>query len=457
MIKTFDQKIRKALFILYSYREGNGGLLRYKNDFHETYHAPLSEIEENRYHGLRMILEQAYDTTTYYRNLWKNIGFNPYDSDLVSGLESLPVVTKEIIQGYKESMVSAKYKRDKLDVSHTGGSSGTPTSFYRDRECTTARIGRQYGILELCNYSIGQKRALIWGAHQDIKTTRYLWSPKYLLRKYASADEILCCTVLSDSDLYDYHERLLKFKPEILYGYPNAMTQFASFILERNLRPLKVNTIISTAERLTDEQRVILSNVFHGEVFNLYCTREHGCIGFECRKHKGFHIDTGSVLVEILTEGKPEKPGHTGDIVITDLLNYGMPMIRYSIGDRGALSAEPCACGCNLPLLSKLEGRVTDVLYRPDGQKVSGIMMVDMFMDVPEIEAIQIVQEKMNVVDLFMVVTKNYNIATERYAIEEMKTYLGEDVKIKVKLVQEIPRNPISGKHQEVINKINNT
>ena len=156
--------------------------------------------------------------------------------------------------------------------------------------------------------------------------------------------------------LREYHDRLKRFQPDVLYGYPNAIREFAEYIQGEKLEPITVGKIFCTAEKLSEGTRNTLEEVFSGEVFNLYNTREHGCIGFECRKHNGFHIDIGNVHVEIMEDGKPVPAGQPGEIVVTDLLNYGMPFIRSRIGDRGALSPEPCDCGINLPLLSSLEG-----------------------------------------------------------------------------------------------------
>lgn len=450
-----DKNLRRALFLAYSYKDGRWGLLRHMVDFSHLCNAPSENIEEDRFQKLKKILVHAYETTSFYSDLMKNIGFNPYLMRSIADMESMPIVTKQTIQDNKDTMVSRNYDKESLDISYTGGSSGTPTSFYRDKDCTTAKIGRQYGILDCCNYSIGMKRALIWGAHQDINP--YRGSPrslKYLIRNYALADETLSCTFMSEHDFFDYYKKLIRFKPEVLYGYPSAMTQFALYISQNNLKPLKVGTIISTAERLNDDQRAILKEVFHGDVFNLYCTREHGCIGFECEDHNGFHLDIGSVHIEVLEEGHSVKQGQAGDIIVTDLFNYGMPLIRYSVGDRGAFSDKPCTCGCNLPLLSSLEGRITDLLYRADGKKVSGIMLVDMFIENPVIVKMQIIQDTIKDIILNLVVTEDFNEGTRQYVVDRVKEYMGKQVKVHIHLVDDIPRNNNSGKHQEVINKL---
>ena len=94
---------------------------------------------------------------------------------------------------------------------------------------------------------------------------------------------------------------------------------------------------------------------------------------------------------------------------MTDLLNYGMPFIRYEIGDIGVLSKDPCRCGCNLPVLRELGGRVSDLLILPDGSKVAGLMLIDMFMDNPKIINMQIVQEELTRLDVFVEVDPKFD------------------------------------------------
>lgn len=356
-------------------------------------------------------------------------------------------MTKDILQKEKNNMISEKFKRS-LETSYTGGSSGNPTSFYRDRKCTAMRMGRQLGILENYGYETGTKCGLIWGAHVDLDFSTARLAKK--IRQFSSGKKTLCCTVMDEQNMGAFYNDLLAFKPEVLKGYPNAMTEFAKYILINQLKPIQVKKIFCTAECLFPYQRKILSDVFGGEVYNLYCTREHGCIGFECEKHNGFHIDTASVFIEIVPFEKSNS-NDTGEIVVTDLLNYGMPFIRYRIGDMGSFSTDPCNCGCALPLLKNFNGRVTDQLYRVDGKTVSGLMLLDMIMDVPGVKWFQVVQQTLTDFDLFLVADAGYNKEVENKIILEMKGFFSENIRVNIKLVHSIQRNPNSGKFQEVI------
>jgi phenylacetate-CoA ligase len=232
------------------------------------------------------------------------------------------------------------------------------------------------------------------------------------------------------------------------------MVQFARFLQLNDLEPIHVKTVITTAERLSANQRRFLREAYGGEVFAIYGTREYGCVGFECAKHDGFHIDIESVFLEIVNDGKAAEPGESGEITITDLLNYGMPFVRSQTGDRGMLAAERCECGSPLPVLKALEGRVADVLHRPDGSMVAGLMLTDLFADLPAIEAAQFVQDNVNALDVLLVAKTGFSSAVEDQVRKQVREIMGETITINVCRVPEISRNPRSGKYQEVICRV---
>jgi len=413
--------------------------------------ASLARDVESR---LRKILLHAYETSPHYRDAWHAIGFFPSSSFSSEDLEQLPFLTKDIIRERKRLLVSERFRSDELDMSYTGGTTGTQTSFYLDRACTISRVGHQWGILELCGYRPGMRRALVWGVHNDLPPQSVRGSFKQWFRRYASSQETLCCTVMNDQTMMDYYRRLLRFRPEILYGYPSALAQLGRFIEDRGLEPIRVGAIITTAERLGGSNRRQLIRMYGGRVFNLYCTREYGCIGFECKMQQGFHIDIGSVFMEIVKGGRRVEPGQPGEIVITDLLNYGMPFIRSRTGDMGVCSPRPCECGSPLPVLKELEGRSSDLLYRPDGSVVPGLMLTDLFMDLPAIRFLQFVQESVKQLDVLLVVTDAFSEQLRAEVVRQVRELMGDEIAVRVKLVDDISRNPHSGKIQEIICKV---
>jgi len=451
----FEQVLRRIMYEFYASRDGYHNVISHKNAFQHLIHKSPNDIHKSSLGALSKIIIHAFQTSAYYRSILPSDNLYSFPTNATDILKNFPFLTKDIIEEKKYEMISNKFNEKDLVMSLTGGSTGTHTSFFRDYDCTANRMGRQLAILDLCGYFLGDRCGLIWGVHEDSGSPESAHNYRVLLRKFASGKETLHCSVMTDEQMAAFHTRLVKFKPKVLYGYPNAMTTFAQFVADERLNPITVEKIICTAERLTESQRKILTEVFHGEVYNLYCTREHGCIGFECSKHNGFHLDNGSVYIEIVNDGVVVEPGTSGEIVITDLLNYGMPFIRNKIGDRGTLSPVPCDCGNPLPLLQTLDGRETDMLYRPDGSLVSGVMLVDMMPDEPAIKAMQFIQNNIREIDLNLVIDPLiYTSAIEAKVVYELRQFMGESIAINLNIVSDIPRNPHSGKYQEVICRV---
>jgi phenylacetate-CoA ligase len=454
VLAAVERLARSFAHDVISWRDGLSGWKAGRDEFLRTLKKSPQTLTRDVEAKLRSTLAHAFETVPYYRETWTAAGIDPSAFRQVGDLQRFPCVNKEIVKARKSSLVSSLHAEDTLDMELTGGTTGTQTSFYRDHACTVSRAGRQWGILGLCGYRPGMKRALVWGVHSDLPAGRANRTLKGWFREFARGQETLACTVMSEHDLTEYQRRVIDFGPDIMYGYPSAMEQLGRFITDRRLHPIRVKTIIATAERLATQQRSFLEQVYGGELFNLYCTREYGCVGFECDRHDGFHIDTESVFVEITRDGQPVAPGEIGEITITDLLNRGMPLIRSRTGDMGALAAAPCGCGSPLPLLKSLHGRVTDTLYRPDGSVVAGLMLPDLFADLPGIVAAQYVQTSIKALDVLLVVDDRYSKQVEQEAYRQVRELMGDEMEIRLVRVQEIRRNTRSGKYQEVICKV---
>ena len=119
--------------------------------------------------------------------------------------------------------------------------------------------------------------------------------------------------------------------------------------------------------------RRYIKDRYAADVFDIYGCTEIKEIAWECERHNGYHINEDEVLVEILDGDKPVGWDEVGDIVITDLRNKAMPLIRYRIGDRGLLRPGPCSCGRTFALMAPSAGRSSDFIITPNGQKLSPI------------------------------------------------------------------------------------
>jgi phenylacetate-CoA ligase len=165
------------------------------------------------------------------------------------------------------------------------------------------------------------------------------------------------------------------------------------------------------------------------------------------------------VLLEFLDQNRENiSSGETGEIIVTDLLNYAMPFIRYEIGDVGVPTDERCGCGRGWPLIKKIEGRTNDYLVLPSGRKISSPTLYmfihkDLEEQIFTISQWQLIQEKRNKLVLKVLKGKEFSAnAVERLRkkIETIFTTMGEEVEVYIQIVDKISRGK-TGKRQTII------
>jgi len=159
------------------------------------------------------------------------------------------------------------------------------------------------------------------------------------------------------------------------------------------------------------------------------------------------------VVVEILDGDVPAQPGQRGEIVVTDLMNFGMPFLRYRMGDVGTLSSDECSCGRGLPMLRSVEGRVSDFLIAADGTKIHGEYYTHLFYGVPGIRQFQIIQESMVEVRVRLVADEALSSDLLAPIVGEIENSLGGTTSVKVEYCDKISPTG-SGKYLFTISKV---
>ena len=186
-----------------------------------------------------------------------------------------------------------------------------------------------------------------------------------------------------------------RIKPDLIYGYAHSIYEFAYLIKEsgQKVKHLPV-AIITACEKLFDYQRCLIEKVFGSKVSDEYGSKEFHFIAAECPKGN-MHIAQENLIVEFLNDGHPADEGKTADIIITDLTNYEMPLIRYKLGDRGSVKNAPCSCGRGLATMNINIGRDSDFIKLESGRNIdSGILAIPE--DMPhynEVGAFKVIQK----------------------------------------------------------------
>ena len=210
--------------------------------------------------------------------------------------------------------------------------------------------------------------------------------------------------------------------------------------------------MITSAELLSDTERALIERVFRTKVFDRYGCREMSVVASECEAHDGLHINSENIFVEILRSGKPAEPGEPGELILTDLENHGMPLIRYKIEDSASAVSGECACGRTLPRLRITGGRVNEFLVTADDRLVAGTALtIFLLAETPGIAQMQIYQRERGKV-IFRIVKDNYGF-DERILLEKAQTFLGAGTQVAIEYREQIAREP-SGKYRFSISEV---
>ena len=261
-------------------------------------------------------------------------------------------------------------------------------------------------------------------------------------------DLTLNTAAVTEEAMEQYTHLLRRYRPKYMVAYAQAAVVFARFCRKQHIEDIRFESMVLSAEMLLPGQRAMIEETFGGKVFNRYGCREVSVIASECEYHTGLHINADALLVEV--EPMPNLPQGMGRILITDLMNRSMPLIRYEIGDLASLNFQQCACGRSLPLLGPIEGRLTDFLKLPSERMVSGVALLTFVVaHLREVRQVQFIQRDATHVTLKVVPAHGYGAHTEEELRSRLRPYLGEQIELTVALTDSIASEP-SGKYRYV-------
>jgi phenylacetate-CoA ligase len=369
----FSQRlIRDVFYPLVLRRAGDGAVLDHLREFERTQYLPAVELLGWQRERLRCLLDHAYRRCPFYRERFDAAGLAPGDLDGPEALRALPALEKRDVQRHRDRMVARDWPRDDLIANQTGGSTGTPVSFFLSRDRVRSRTAATVRHNRWAGWDVGDKVAFLWGAPQDAPARgRRARLRDALVKRHIFLDS----GHITEAKLALFHEALKRFRPKVLHAYARAAVLFASYLKSRGLTAYQPRSVVTSAEVLGPADRALLSEVFGCPVFDRYGSREVSVLASECDAHRGLHVMAEGLFIEIVRGDRPSAPGEEGAVLATDLLNRAMPLIRYRIGDTAAFEDGPCPCGRGLPRLRGVTGRVTDFLVGADGRLVSGVFL----------------------------------------------------------------------------------
>lgn len=402
---------------------------------------------------LIQLLDHCIDHVPYYRAMMETFD-QDYATDPVHYLQKFPRLTKALIRENFEQLTSDDIGQRQWNYNTSGGSTGQPVRFIQDR----AFSDRQHAI-QLLSYcwagrEFGDPATRIWGSERDILQGDMGWKMKTL--NHLTNDEYFNAFRMTPERMRTFLAELNAKQPHLIIAYAQAMFELALFAESEGIAMRPQKAILTSACTLYPFMREQIERIFGCKVFDRYGSREVGDIACECPEHNGLHVFPWGNYVEVLDdEGQPVPPGIEGNIVVTCMTNYAMPLIRYELGDRGILSAHTtCACGRSGQILEKIVGRNVDAFKTKDGTLIDGEYFTHLLYFRNWVERFQVIQTDYSSI-LFKIV-QSAGAPTEvelDTIIRDTRAVMGTDCEVNFLFLSNILPT-VSGKYRYTISEI---
>ena len=415
---------------------------------------PTHVVEPLRWAQLQRVLQHAYDTVPYYRQRFHAAGIHPAQLLQPADFQRVPLLTRKELQAAGDELTSNRIPSDhgRTSIHVTGGSTGEPV-----RVLGTAVTGFSWRVYTLRDHlwhqrDFTQKLAVIRFMEQGTADPPH----GALSRNWGTATQGMrtgpCAILTIHSSTEQQAHWLAQQNPAYLLTYPSAIVALARYCAKHGIRLTNLREIRTFGEVVEPQVRQIVTETWSVPVVDSYSSEEFGYLALQCPQHPHYHVQADNVLIEVIDdENRPCQPGQIGRVLVTNLHNFAMPLIRYFIGDYAEVG-QPCSCGRNLPVLTQILGRQRNMFTLPTGE--TRWPMVDArdisaaFDELPPISKFQLVQKSLERIEVNLVVARPLTEQEEVTIRGYLQQGLGYAFDVHFNYVDDIPRSP-RGKFEE--------
>lgn len=417
---------------------------------------PPQQQMDQQWLKLKGLLQHAYDTVPYYRETMDAHGLPPAAIRSMDDYRRLPELDRETIRARKPDLVSRKYAMSELRPANTGGTTSTPMQFYRDIPGTSMKVALQCRLNEMSGYRLGDPALWMWGAQADFAARpSWKWS---MLEKYGLANYYLPIRTLEDATFAQYVREMQKYRPVVLYGFSNLIDLFSQYVARNHCDVPRPKAVICSAESLSASARENIRRALHAPVHDHYGSRETGMVALDLDGKTGMRFHGAGCLVEFVPVQRTTE-GWIARLVLTDLLNQGMPFLRHNTSDCVLVQDAGLDVRSAFPVVDKVQGRFQDNIALSSGKLVPGISitssLAQVLPDLTSIRALQLVQESIGRMTLrYVAVGNRETIKEEVKSLEKLiRTAVPDRFVLHFERLDEIPR-AASGKYRIVVSKV---
>jgi phenylacetate-CoA ligase len=407
------------------------------------------ELLARQYRQLAMLLRHARATVPFYRKRLADTGLSDEQALTPEGWLRIPLLTRQEIRQHQTDLTATDLPsgHGPIHTNRTSGSTGQPLEVLGTAVDTLMweALTIRDDLWHQRNYS-GRLVAIRSGRYEQdpLAVSDFpIWGLKTPLLLYKTGPMTVFYHVLP---IPRQVELLEARSPLYLVIYPSNARALCRYARQRPVRLPDLRAVLTYGEPIQADVRAACRETWGVPVHDIYCCEELGYIATQCPRYEHYHVQSETVLVEILDEqGRPCAPGQLGRVVVTPLHSFAMPLIRYAIGDYAEVGG-PCPCGRGLPVLQRIPDRQRNRVVLPDGRRISPDISA-LWAAIRDVEQIQLIQRSQDHVEVRYVREQPLSPEEEHPSGERIHQALGYPFRLTFTRQDTIARQP-SGKYE---------
>lgn len=409
-MKKYSLFFRRVIFpvIEIAYRTN---IMRDMDFLKQSQHFSKKEMTVYQEKQLKNIIAHTYSNVPYYKELFDNLNLKPSDIKSKKDLSKIPFLTKSIVRENLDKLRATNY-RNKSYPKSTSGSTGQPTIFYQTKEDFSWIWAAHFRAWEWAGYTPGDR-------YVKLSITDENKSLKKKIQNFLFRCKFIRVYDMSEENIQNYVKKIISFRPVLIYGYSSSLNAIAEYMNKKGIK-YETKAIITTGDKLMPNYYKNIKSAFCCSIYDEFgCGGEGLYIAAQCEKGN-YHISDELMIVE---ENK-------GEIVITSLNNYAMPLIRYKSGDNVKLDGG-CSCGKGLSMIESLKGRTNEFI-----RTRAGVMLNSQFFEyimevLPGVLQFKIVQIDYDNIDIQLLCNDEYKKTESE---KRIKNYITKSAGVKLNI-----------------------
>ena len=411
---------------------------------------PADHLRAWQMRQVSVLLDHAIRTVPFYGERLKAAGVRPGKTVAPDVWARIPVLTRDEVQGVGADLRSARLPPDHgrvRDVT-SSGSTGKPVTVAK-----TQLVQTVWEAMTLRDH-LWHRRDLTkkLAAIRSLPRGRGVYPRGERVRAWSAATASVyptgpACSLSAASTIEEQALWLKRVNPDYLLTIASSLSALPRYCLDEGIELPNLRDVTSLGAIVPPSARALCRKAWGVPLIDTYSAQEVGYIALQCPEHEHFHVQAEAAYVEVLDpDGAPCEPGTHGRVVVTPLHNLAMPLIRYEIGDFAEVG-EPCPCGRGLPVLTRILGRLRNLLTLPSGQQIVATFVNDWFEGFP-VAQFQVVQRALDLLEMKIVPQRPFTEAEEARIRDLVADRLGPTYRVDITYHDDIPRGP-GGKYED--------